>query len=726
MRRVIRFIILGIIVSPLYISAQVNYTANDKVVNFGENDNEFFLYGSNCAWKNDYWPDEIMGTILCSDPTEYGNEGPNVNSLRPALYDRFVDKHGVEFRIPTFEHYASKGAKVNTIFLSGPRDAYKNRTCALTSEEQNLPYDLPASFKNIYEPIWIEKDGKKTVNPNNYYAQYVYNVSQNFKKYTRFWEVWNEPDLTYKGNGDKVSGTEGNWWDKDPDPCELHNLRSPIQHYVRLLRISYEVIKSVDENAVICTGGLGYSSFLDAILRNTDNPDAGKVTNDYPKKGGAYFDYVSFHVYPMYYLREWVGKDSQHPDGFSYFRHSDAATDAAINHQTKMKEVLVKHGYDGISYPEKGWILSETNVPSRKVKGNDQNGKKWFIGSDEAQRNYLTKIAITCQKNNIDAIYVYCPYDNDKGGNEGEYDVMGFYRPLQDRPGAKLNLKPGGKAWRTMVRLLADRKYDATETEKLGVTNIEWKDKVEGGAFYSRQTNDYIYVLWAKTSKDDNETASVKYKFLESMSVTSSVHTDWNGVSITNEGDEITLSGSPVFVRVSSGTANIPVTEINIDKPELLEMSVGDSIIVSYYITPPNATNKDVNWICDNHNILSIDPATGLIKTFSTGTAKITIQSENYNVSATFTIIVKNDISSNDNLNNSSLKLYPNPIKNILNIEGTKKGDLIEIYSLNGILIYTHIAQEGMTIIPFANYKKGIYTIIINGEARKIIKNNRN
>lgn len=621
----LRFLVVGFIMSVQLINAQVKYTANDRVVRYGEKDKEFFLYGANMAWRNAAWTDEIMGTILCSDPAEYGNEGPNANSLRPALYDRFVAQYGIDYRIPTFEHYASKGAKVNTIFLSGPRKEYWERTCPLTPEEEKLSYDLPASFKNIYKPIWKTENGKTVVNPENYYAKYVYDVVLKFKPYTRFWEIWNEPDLTYKGNGDKEPGQAGNWWDADPDPCELHNLRSPIQHYIRLLRISYEVIKSVDEDAVICTGGLGYSSFLDAVLRNTDNPDGGKITSEYPLKGGAYFDCVSYHVYPMYYLRKWTGRDQSHPDGFTYFRHTDAAIEAAVNHQKKMEDVLSKHGYNGTVYPQKEWILSETNIPSRRVKGYDDNGKKWFIGSDEAQRNYLTKVAITCQKNDVDAIYIYCPYDNNKNGDEGEYDVMGFYEPLPDAPGSKLTLKPGGKAWRTMVRLLSERKYDAAETDKLSF-NSTWEGKVDGGAFYSSEKKDYIYVLWAKTSKDLDETASVQYSFPSSMGVKSMSYINWDGSTTSVNGNEIALTGSPVFITVSSEPGvNIPVTGIRVE-PSSAELTVGQTLALESVILPENATNKKVKWFSSADTIVKVD-AEGKITALKVGVAWINAQS---------------------------------------------------------------------------------------------------
>ena len=50
--------------------------------------------------------------------------------------------------------------------------------------------------------------------------------------------------------------------------------------------------------AFVAVGGLGWPSYLDVICRHTDEPFDGTATGQYPLKGGAYFDCMSFHSYP--------------------------------------------------------------------------------------------------------------------------------------------------------------------------------------------------------------------------------------------------------------------------------------------------------------------------------------------------------------------------------------------------------------------------------------------
>ena len=487
---------------------------------------DVFLYGSNMAWKNTNWRDEDVAGILLGNKNRNW-EGVGVNSLRPALYEDFVEAWGYDVRVNTFQYYSRQGAINNVVFIGDiPSDAHREK-------KQYIPGVPSESYENLYEPIWDNGENGTPVNDKNYYALYVYKLVQKYKDHVKFWEIKNEPDFTYIPEcGYNPPGKGCNWWDKDPSPEVLHNLHAPIQSYIRMLRISYEVIKSVDPEAYICVGGIGYESFLDAILRNTDNPDHGKVTDRYPYKGGAWFDCLSFHIYPMYFLKRWSGR------GFQYFRHSDAAVAAVENQTDVYTELLKKYGY-GRGYPVKEMIITETNVPNKQVGD--------FIGSELAQRNYLVKLAVAAQKKHISGIYPYCPWDakeqNDKDG--AEYDYKGFYKPIPDSPqGAELRMHESGIAWRTTSKLLGERKYDENETSRLHLPS-----EIDGGAFYSAVTNDYLYVLWAKTTKDLSEEASASFSFPEPMNVTGITSFAWDERETEINGNTVKLTGSPVYMK---------------------------------------------------------------------------------------------------------------------------------------------------------------------------------
>jgi len=215
------------------------------------------------------------------------------------------------------------GMDDHVTFIGYPSDEQRETTFYCSDHQSEL-------FANMYLDIWDGGANGTPVNDDNYYALYVYRMVSIYKDYVKFWEVWNEPDFDYSGNGFKDPGQDGNWWENIPEPCDM-SIRAPVYSYIRMLRISYEVIKSLDPDAYVSVGGLGFPSFLDLIMRHSDNPNGGQINSEYPNNGGAYFDVMSYHTYPHIdgSLREWNNDIGD----FDYFRHSDAAIDGIIQNQ---------------------------------------------------------------------------------------------------------------------------------------------------------------------------------------------------------------------------------------------------------------------------------------------------------------------------------------------------------------------------------------------------------
>jgi len=303
---------------PFTAFSQCSFTANDKVIPYKGS----FGYGSNMGYYPP-WTDEQLADIGFGDPSK-NIPGVGVTSLRPALYEYYLEKYGYDHRLSTFQHYQQLGYQNLTVFIGYPCETHRDKN---QYAQDGSPSKM---FANIYEPIWDDGKDGTPINEENYMAKYVYQLVQRYGAYIKYYEVWNEPDFDKSGNAWKRKGKTGNWWDQDPSPSDLHNLKAPIQHYIRALRISWEVIKYLEPDAYVCIGGIGYSSFLDAVLRNTDNPDVGKQSDEFPLKGGAYFDVLSYHVCPHFYLkkRKWFG--------YEYNRHSAAAVQEMISKKNKL------------------------------------------------------------------------------------------------------------------------------------------------------------------------------------------------------------------------------------------------------------------------------------------------------------------------------------------------------------------------------------------------------
>ncbi|NJL74776.1 MAG: T9SS type A sorting domain-containing protein [Saprospiraceae bacterium] len=307
-----------------------------------------------------------------------------------------------------------------------------------------------------------------------------------------------------------------------------------------MLRISYEIIKTIDPEAYVAIGGIGYPSFLDAVLRNTDNMDEGKVTTDYPLKGGAYFDVLSYHVYPHIdgSLRSW----NNLLKGFVYKRHSDAAAYGVLDLKNEFEEVLFQHGYNGQTYPEKVWIITESNVPRKPLNQG--------FGTDEAQRNFIIKSLVECQKSDIHQFHIFTLGDkmnfNDAQRLYEEYNLMGIYGNLLQIPYKNAKLNDVGVAYKTTSDLLQKKRFDAAAFERL-----ELAKGVNGGVFKDDQGQQTI-VLWAETRADNSESALQVINLRNVLAANKLVKKEWN-YAVTKDSSivdarYVTLTGAPIFL----------------------------------------------------------------------------------------------------------------------------------------------------------------------------------
>ncbi len=476
-----------------------------------------YQFGFNTAYYGNGWDDYGVATLM---------KKAGGNSLRTTLPDAFLKKWGYTIRLQTFKDYVEK-LKMNeiTVFVETPVEANRDKTKFPGCDQESK------IFKNLYEPIW---NSNGTVNTNNYYADYIYNTVKVYGPYVKIWEVWNEPDIT---NGDP-----GQWYTRNPTPCELYNLNAPLSHYIRMLRITYEVVKKYDPDDYIATGGIGYGAFLDAVLRNTDNPGGGTVTSSYPRKGGAYFDILSFHFYPSYSLRKWDNAIMN----FRYFRNSDKALEATFNARNEFLNVLNKYGYNGTTYPAKPLIITETNVPKKTYE--------WRYGSDDMQRNYVMKMSIKAAKGKISQVDHFVIGDGaDINTSTNEYNLMGAFENLtRDKPGTE-KLTPAGIGHQTVSKLLYGLRYDPTITGQMALPT-----NVDGAAF--KQGTNVVYALWAKTVTDQSENASANYRFPSVLKLATVKKYSWNysqtgGSAILNAQGTIALGGTPSFFIMNTPAA---------------------------------------------------------------------------------------------------------------------------------------------------------------------------
>lgn len=517
-------------------ASKLNYSANDCIPMVESP----FLYGSNPGYypkNNDYGQGSLWSDLQLAKL----NADMGMKTYRPAMFERFMTENGDNVRTDTFRQYVDTQGTLKlqdlVLFISGGWDPYEDplrdpaRENRLYSDAHGSCPAKSASFKGIYEPIW---NASGQVNENNKFAMFISRVLQNYGLYIKYLEVWNEPDLPagselvgydydYAGN----RNSEKSWYDRAPSPCELRNLFASPYHYIRMLRITYELVKKYNilvadssKYILVTTGGIGIPSFLDFILRSSDNPDNGKITPDFPHTGGAYIDVISFHHYPFFqtwevdpvegYPKPIEGKTTETASN----RHSDGYIKTSVSLYKMLKKIMLKYGYDNVQKPAKYFMLTEIGVPDVPWQ---MDGSKLLEGGVSLQQNILAKVLVKMQQLGLLSVDLYKLGSHVDPGTTllpgvwsetqgGLWASFGLYNNLTTKGPGQESLTHLGIMMKTICTQLQDYVYDEHQTQKLLLDS-----HIDGAAF--RKGSSYRYVLWAKTTTDKIEFARSSYDF---------------------------------------------------------------------------------------------------------------------------------------------------------------------------------------------------------------------
>ena len=201
-----------------------------------------FLMGANTNTAEDNWDTQKITKLAYK---------AGLKSQRKEFSEELLLKKGYDSEIQNL-NYASNLGQIDLIgYITTPS---KNHSSHQTDNKRYPP-------NNLYTDIFIIEDNIKKINPQNYWANHVYQTVNKYQYYIKIWEIWNEPDFTRNLNYIK------NWENRPPLKQELTNWHGTIYQFIRLLRISYEVIKFIDKDAFVSIGGITQPYFFQWILK---------------------------------------------------------------------------------------------------------------------------------------------------------------------------------------------------------------------------------------------------------------------------------------------------------------------------------------------------------------------------------------------------------------------------------------------------------------------------
>jgi hypothetical protein len=397
-----------------------------------------FTYGLNLGYYNASLTDTIDAQL---------GMAAGADSHRHKLTEVFLDQWGTDVHVAELTAMIEAGERDIVCNIIGPAAANSNAPAGGDTEEY--------SPKNLYEPVFTSTGD---VNPANTWAAFVERVVTTYSPYIHTWEVWNEPDQV----GSNYQATET--WDTEPPvPSDLIWWNDTVFAYIRLLRVTYEVVHKLDPEGQVTLGGIGYPSFLDAILRYTDEPTAGAVSADYPETGSAYFDVVSYHYYPVF------------SPG-----NSDVGAAGLVTLHDQLQAELTKFAVTG-----KTFIVTETGAPRYAVGGDP--------GGIDYAHDYLAKAMALAQGAGVHRIDWYILGDSaDPGASTSAFDYMGLYQNLTDvTAAASATITPTGTAYATLGHLLAGSVLDSVSTSALALP------AGTDGVALTTPDQRHAYVVWA-------------------------------------------------------------------------------------------------------------------------------------------------------------------------------------------------------------------------------------
>jgi hypothetical protein len=321
------------------------------------------------------------------------------------------------------------------------------------------------------------------------YSQPPYNV--------KYWELYNEPDITDIGQGEGYGGCWGN------NGAE----------YAQMLAAADAAIHGADPEAKVLMGALAYEWWSGDYFNSGIDPSItpgptewSTAGNEFPdflevvlsNGGGDYFDMMSFHCYVVFHPRWDLPDDGSLPGDVAYEPACDGSTDLLKRPQegdilgkvTYLRKRLIKHD---VAYGDKSFVASEIGRRSDSGQPMLQQGCLGgnVPGSNEQQSRYAVQGNVRAMAAGLEIAIWYDVVDHPWG----EYGLLDM----------AWNPKPAYWAYKTATDELMEVVYDHQMTE--GETG--WTD-VEGYEFQMPDGRQK-WVLWTPTKLSGETVREVSF-----------------------------------------------------------------------------------------------------------------------------------------------------------------------------------------------------------------------
>lgn len=175
-------------------------------------------------------------------------------------------------------------------------------------------------------------------------------------------------------------------------------------------------------------------------------------------------------------------------------------------------------------------------------------------------------------------------------------------------------------------------------------------------------------------------------------------------ITVTTDDGAFTAS-----CQVTVSLPYVAVVAVSLNETEV-ELEVNETFALEAAIYPDNATLQEVSWSSSKEEVATVD-GEGVVSALSEGTTTIRVVTEDGEKSAICNVTVI-DLSSIGAIDEAGVEVYFMESQLVVN---SPADETIELYTANGVLLYTGTKQAGLTLLPVPAVVQGIY--IVKGDS---------
>lgn len=186
--------------------------------------------------------------------------------------------------------------------------------------------------------------------------------------------------------------------------------------------------------------------------------------------------------------------------------------------------------------------------------------------------------------------------------------------------------------------------------------------------------------------------------------------TDYNPNSVNYPTDRVNVVHYNRYIMnvVGNGYPTNPITIENISSA--LTMSCANTVSLTYGASAGSSTfsisAKPTQYTINSLSMANVSPTVNAVTTFS--------------IAQSFCATV--NVTENELFGLESVSVYPNPSGGIITVSTTEKSAKVELYTINGALVYSAKCLTNKHDIDLSKFENGIYFLRCGPAVKKIVK----